>query len=328
VSPLHGERLKYLYQTEPCNLEALSGESTDCNCSKTSASSSQGGSQIRSRSAGCQMSTRGSWHLGVLAAACGKSGTAAFRSRTPRFQAREPCQVRAPQAAQAPRAPLRELHPRCEALYLEGRCRHLRREQGSTGKEQKPPELVDTKPKCKAPPASGKAWAEEVLRRHQQRLQQREEMRRCKAEQRAEEDLKECSFAPKLVSQSHVQLQIRKGRRQLEHLAEQQQAILFRLDRLRDEEVRAATAKRSVGKEERTRSLLLGELAQVDDDAHDVIRSLVKLGIPSVLEEPDPATLCPQYDSGLLRRLRMEDAWGFKELAPIRTAGPLPPAQI
>eukprot|EP00439_Symbiodinium_sp_Y106_P079131 s1811_g17.t2 len=188
--------------------------------------------------------------------------------------------------------------------------------------------------------STGKAWAEEVLRRHQQRLQQREEMRRCKAsvvltltclktcfvetlnqaEQRAEEDLKECSFAPKLVSQSHVQLQIRKGRRQLEHLAEQQQAILFRLDRLRDEEVRAATAKRSVGKEE-TRSLLLGELAQVDDDAHDVIRSLVKLGIPSVLEEPDPATLCPQYDSGLLRRLRMEDAWGFKELAPIRTAG-------
>ena len=32
-----------------------------------------------------------------------------------------------------------------------------------------------------------------------------------------------------------------------------------------------------------------------------------------VLEEPDPATLCPQYDSGLLRRLRMEDAWGFKD---------------
>eukprot|EP00439_Symbiodinium_sp_Y106_P023038 s10234_g2.t2 len=46
VSPLHGERLKYLYQTEPCNLEALSGESTDCNCSKTSASSSQGAANL------------------------------------------------------------------------------------------------------------------------------------------------------------------------------------------------------------------------------------------------------------------------------------------
>ncbi|CAE7211359.1 unnamed protein product [Symbiodinium sp. CCMP2592] len=46
VSPLHGERLKYLYQAEPCNLEALSGESTDCNCSKTSASSSQGAANL------------------------------------------------------------------------------------------------------------------------------------------------------------------------------------------------------------------------------------------------------------------------------------------
>mmetsp|Transcript_127360 Transcript_127360/g.302561 ORF Transcript_127360/g.302561 Transcript_127360/m.302561 type:complete len:154 (+) Transcript_127360:424-885(+) len=153
-------------------------------------------------------------------------------------------------------------------------------------------------------------------------------MRRCKAEQRAEEDLKECSFAPKLVSRSHIQLQIRKGRRQIEQLAEQQQAILFRLNGLEDEEVRAASFARWSASRDENRSLLLGELAQVDDDAHDVIRSLVKLGIPSVLEEPDPGTLCPQYDSGLLRRLRMEDAWGFKELAPIRTAGPLPPAQV
>ncbi|CAE7329257.1 unnamed protein product [Symbiodinium sp. CCMP2456] len=265
--------------------------------------------------------------LGVLAAACGKSGTAAFRSRTPRF-AREPCQARAPRAPL--RAPLQELHPRCEALYLEGRCRHAARREQSSGKEQKPP-LVEARPKSKAPSApspSGKAWAEEVLRRHQQRLQQREEMRRCKAEQRAEEDLKECSFAPKLVSRSHIQLQIRKGRRQIEQLAEQQQAILFRLNCFEDEEVRAASFARWSASRDENRSLLLAELAQVDDDAHAVITSLVKLGIPSVLEEPDPGTLCPQYDSGLLRRLRMEDAWGLKELAPIRTAGPLPPAQI
>ena len=83
----------------------------------------------------------------------------------------------------------------------------------------------------------------------------------------------------------------------------------------------------------RSRSLLLEELARIDDEAHCIIRGLVELGVPKagstfltahvpdcirsyafqVLEEPDPSTICSEYDSGLLRRMQMEDAWGFKE---------------
>ncbi|CAE7707131.1 unnamed protein product, partial [Symbiodinium pilosum] len=309
---------------------ALSGDSTDCNCSKTSWSSSQGGSrsetaQIRARSAGrsagCSV-TGASWRIDVLAAACGKSGTAAFRSRTPRFQARR-------DTSQAARTPLREvnINARCEALYLEGRCRQLRHEQRTTGKEQTPPQPMSREPEQKAKPS--KAWAEEVLRRHQQKLRQREEERRCKAERREEEDLKECSFAPKLVSRNHLQLQVNKARRHLQNLAEQQQAVLLRLDVLQDGDGKVCVASRlqwPSASTKQSRSLLLEELARIDDEAHCIIRGLVELGVPKVLEEPDPSTICSEYDSGLLRRMQMEDAWGFKELTPIRTAGPLPPA--
>ena len=83
------------------------------------------------------------------------------------------------------------------------------------------------------------------------------------------QDLKECSFAPKLVSRNHLQLQVNKAevtgcvtvmqkheslqrksarsqaRRHLQNLAEQQQAVLLRLDVLQDGDGKAGSTTRT-----------------------------------------------------------------------------------
>jgi len=158
--------------------------------------------------------------------------------------------------------------------------------------------------------------------------------------EREQRDLKECSFAPKLVAQSHSQLQLSKARRQLARLAEQQRALLLNLGDVRSadsEEVFAQRSRRSSVASSQAgagplpsdedvndetprssqRSLqfevgcsaVLQQLEQVEEEAHRIVAFLVKKGIKCVVEDPDPSALCGDFDSGLARRIRREEAW-------------------
>lgn len=141
------------------------------------------------------------------------------------------------------RCALKEINAqaRFEALHLDSACRRMRREEAENEKSQREEEEV----KQLLPPPPKRAWelrwANQQSAAYARRQQALEEKRELAAASRDEQELKECSFAPRLVTkEAHRRRHVQEARRRLECLAERQIEWAGRLEALRCEEARLA----------------------------------------------------------------------------------------
>lgn len=274
-------------------------------------------------------------------------GTAVFRSRTPRLMSKD-------------RKPLSEVNPsaRCHELYLDGVRRRERQEAMQKEKSQERDLSSSLPPPPRRPWQP--SWATEQRQSHEAKQRLREQQRRMRAEQREQQALQECSFTPRLVAQSRDQLRMAKAERQLACLAQRQQALLHRFKALQPDRKVSACDRRgsarpvvgagplpctetSLDEEDGlrqcplphrlpenypTRNSIIQELKRVHDEAFGIMSYLASKGISSVMDDPDPATLCEDFDTGLVRRLALEEAWACNDETNRErcrsSSGPLP----
>lgn len=327
-------------------LAALAATALQANAIVGSIDSANASLLSQTGSVGCAKLSRSD--SGVSLTLPGK-GTAVFRSRTPRLICKD----------SKDRKPLSEVNPsaRCHELYLDVFRRRERQEamQKEKNKEQ---ELSSSQPPPLRRPWHS-SWATEQRQIHEAKLRLREEQRCMRAEQREQQALQECSFTPRLVAQSRDQLRLAKAERQVAGLAQRQQALLHRFKALQSDRKVSACARRESAKpvgagplpcmetspaeEDRlrqcplphrlpetypTRNSIIQELKRVHDEAFGIMSFLASKGISSVMDDPDPATLCEDFDTGLVRRLALEEAWACRDETNRErcrsSSGPLP----
>eukprot|EP00747_Dinoflagellata_sp_TGD_P184900 gnl/TRDRNA2_/TRDRNA2_40988_c0_seq1.p1 gnl/TRDRNA2_/TRDRNA2_40988_c0~~gnl/TRDRNA2_/TRDRNA2_40988_c0_seq1.p1 ORF type:complete len:450 (-),score=87.27 gnl/TRDRNA2_/TRDRNA2_40988_c0_seq1:26-1375(-) len=283
---------------------------------------------------------------------------------------RESSVSRRPPSPSAFRPPLREVNGQAnqahfESLYRDGESRRRRLEQAQKSKlEQEEVEIEESRRRAGLPgPSTGGArltWAAEALERRRaeqwrdevaRREQEREAQRRAEAAKREEEIMRECSFTPRIISQSPLQRRTVKARQVLTELAKQQHACVQRLEDAKRvaEEAGLEAATPSMREHQRStecrrfhilRLQLLHELIQLETEAYGAVaclkfrrsRSAATAGqrqsgqkeVTSPLADescdhhegataPDPSTVCPAFDSALVARLRREI---FTDLPP------------
>lgn len=207
----------------------------------------------------------------------------------------------------------------------------MRREEAGNEKLQREEEEV----KQMLPPPPKRAWelrwAKEQSAAYKKKQQALEEKREWVAASRDEQELKECSFAPRLVTkEAHRRRRIQETRGRLECLAERQIEWAGRLEALRCEEARLAHSDADEFRHDSD------EEAFLDAQQRAVAARRCRTGVLQVLHElgalelealslaartsrqaqgrrnraPEAATtlreLCPAFDLSLLPQLREE----------------------
>lgn len=243
----------------------------------------------------------------------------------------------------APRSVLQEINSqaRFEALHKDGERRRLRKEQYEREKLQR--EEDEARKFLQPPPRrrASEGWANEQLAAHARRERAREAKRQKENMSRSEQALRECTFAPRLVSrEAPKERQLSKAQQHLEGLAEQQQSCVARLEELRSEEFSLSFGvdeqdSFTPGLQSETQSAVaqrrcrigclqvLHELARLESEALSTASRASQLGRRSQPSTPPPlqaaagllAELCPAFDLEVLAKVR-------GETAPVETALP------
>lgn len=264
-------------------------------------------------------------------------GTAVFRSSTPRFE----CQGKSasgPCAGSEDRRPLSEVSvSACHRLYSDG----LRRRERQVALQKEKDSRDDSSSSLLPLGRRWQSiWAAEQVESHEAKRRLREEQRCLQAKLEDQQAMRECSFTPKLVAQSLCQLRLDRAERQISRLAQRQQLLVFRFRALEmkpgmnaivqqeaTEQTGAGPLPSSDSESDEgdplhqellpqklpssysTNNSIIQEIQRVHDEAFGIMAFLASKGIDSIMDDPDPSTLCEDFDTGLARRLALEQAW-------------------
>lgn len=130
--------------------------------------------------------------------------------------------------------PLREINvqARFDALHKDGEYRRIRREQAAEKKRLQQAEREERPPSARR--SWDHKWAEEQIENHLEKQRTLEAQRARKANWAECREACECSFTPRLVSQSAGQRRLLKAQQLLKKVAGRQQACLQRLREIKD----------------------------------------------------------------------------------------------
>eukprot|EP00930_Biecheleria_cincta_P021755 TRINITY_DN16023_c0_g1_i1.p1 TRINITY_DN16023_c0_g1~~TRINITY_DN16023_c0_g1_i1.p1 ORF type:complete len:535 (-),score=100.96 TRINITY_DN16023_c0_g1_i1:67-1467(-) len=293
---------------------------------------------------------------------CGNSsglparGTAVFRSNTPRFEKQREAAL-GPCTGSEDRRPLSEVSvSACHRLYSDG----LRRRERQAALQKEKESRDD--PSSSLLPLGRRwqpVWATEQRESHEAKRRLREEQRCLLAKQQEHQAMRECTFTPKLVAQSLCELRLARAQRQISRLAQRQQLLLLRFKALEMEPgaiVQQEAAEQSGAgplpcsdsepdegdhlhqellprahpspSSYLTHNSIIQEIQQLHDEAFGIMAFLASKGVDSIMDDPDPSTLCEDFDTGLARRLALEQAWFSSTKASAEKSrsslGPLP----